>query len=212
MKVEDVYERYQVMPTLAVHMLSVGAVGSILTKSITETGFPKNEIISACLLHDMGNIVKFDLDSIPKGLHIPDVDYWKEVQKKIRTRYGMDEHEVTYKMSRDIRVSDVTLDAITNSGTANAARVLEEKNIAAMFVTYCDYHVMPTAITDPKSRLKDILYRYKNTPKYDGYKRDGMNVLNIADYLENHYSIAKESLDEESVRQEADRLRKWELV
>ncbi|MBP6866334.1 MAG: hypothetical protein KBC12_02200 [Candidatus Pacebacteria bacterium] len=212
MKIKERYEKYQIMPTLAEHMLRVGAVAKILTSQIKESGFPSKEIISACLLHDMGNIVKFDLDNVPAGLDIPNIEHWKEVQKKVIDQYGLDEHDATYQMAKDMGVSKVTLDAISNCGTAKAKKVLEEKSIPAMFVTYSDYHVAPTEIVTPEDRLNNILIRYKNTPKYEGYVRDGNNVLEIAHYLEKQYSLDKQQVNEISVKTVVSELLEWELV
>ncbi len=212
MKIKDAYEKYQIMPTLAQHMLRVGSVAKILTNQIKDADFPAKEIVSACLLHDMGNIVKFDLDNVPAGLDIPDIDYWKKAQRKVQDQYGMDEHDATYQMAKDLGVSDTTLEAIANCGTANAKKVLEEKNIASMFVTYCDYHVAPTEIVTPEERLNNILVRYKDTPKYEGYLRDGRNVLEIGNFLEQKYSLNKDEVNELSVKNIALEIGEWELI
>ncbi len=78
--------------------------------------------------------------------------------------------------------------------------------------TYSDYHVAPTEIVTPEDRLNNILIRYKNTPKYEGYVRDGNNVLEIAHYLEKQYSLDKQQVNEISVKTVVSELLEWELV
>ena len=51
------------------------------------------------LLHDLGNIVKFDLEKYPDflGKEKPRLEYWKKVQKEVREKYGSDDHDVAIK-------------------------------------------------------------------------------------------------------------------
>lgn len=212
MKASAAYQYYNIMPTLAQHMLQVGAVAKIVTDQINEPDFPAAEIISACLLHDMGNIVKFDLDNVPAGLDVPDIDHWKSVQTNIRKQYGLDEHQVTHHIANELGVSETTLNAIENCGTSKAASVLAAHNIPAMVVTYCDYHVAPTNIVSPAQRLADILDRYAGTPKYTGYQTDGQNVLALANYLETTYKIDPDLVTAEAVASVVESLRDWDLV
>lgn len=206
------YEKFKIMPTLATHMLTVGAVAKIFTDTIVESDFPAKEIVSACLLHDLGNIVKFNLDKTPKGLGIPNIEYWKQEQQDIKNSYGLDEHEVTHTMAHEISVSDITLNAIDNCGSAKAQAVLKAKNVPAMFVTYCDYHVSPTGVVAIEERIEDILHRYKDTPKYEGYKRDTVNVKNIAQFLEETYSLNETSLNTTLVEETIEELKHWDLI
>jgi predicted HD phosphohydrolase len=212
MKAAAAYQHYNIMPTLAQHMLQVGAVAKIVTDQINEPDFPATQIISACLLHDMGNIMKFDLDNVPVGLDIPDIDHWKSVQADIRNQYGLDEHQVTHHIASEIGVSSTTLSAIENCGTSKAASVLADQNIPAMFVTYCDYHVAPASIVSPAQRLADILDRYAGTPKHAGYQADSQNVLALADYLETTYNLDPGLVTAEAVAGVVESLKDWDLV
>jgi hypothetical protein len=212
MKVKDVYEQYEVMPTLAQHMRMVGAVAKILTDQVTEKDFPAREIVTACLLHDMGNIVKFNLDKIPTGLHISDIDHWKMVQKKMREKYGMDEHDVTRKMVVEMGVSEIILNAVSHCGSTKAKHALETKNVPAMFVTYCDYHIAPTSVVTIESRIADILERYKNTPEFEGYKRYSTDIRALAHYLESRFMFDTTKLTTEQVRTLAEELNEWNVV
>ena len=78
-KILDIYDEYKIIPALQKHMLRVAAVASLICNNFNEP-LPKNDIITACLLHDMPNILKFKWDSLleflePKGFH-----YWQNIQ------------------------------------------------------------------------------------------------------------------------------------
>jgi 5'-deoxynucleotidase YfbR-like HD superfamily hydrolase len=61
----ELYDTYKIMPQLAAHQLRVAAVAYAITQAIFEP-IHDEELISACLLHDMGNILKFDLSVFPE--------------------------------------------------------------------------------------------------------------------------------------------------
>ena len=48
------------MPNLAMHQLRVAGVAMQICESL-DTNIDTNSVVKACLLHDMGNIIKFNL-------------------------------------------------------------------------------------------------------------------------------------------------------
>jgi len=74
MTIQQIYDHYDIMPSLQLHMLRVTAVAAMIVESFNQP-LDKNNIIKACLLHDMGNIVKFDFnymkESMPQFLEPP---------------------------------------------------------------------------------------------------------------------------------------------
>lgn len=65
--ISQIYDRYQVLPALQLHMLRVAAVAQLICSS-HHRALPTDHIISCCLLHDIGNILKFDLTYYPEFL------------------------------------------------------------------------------------------------------------------------------------------------
>ncbi len=55
----EIYAEYRLMPNLKQHQFRVAAVAEIICKNLSEV-VDKDNIILACLYHDMGNIIKFD--------------------------------------------------------------------------------------------------------------------------------------------------------
>ena len=82
------------MPNLQEHMLRVAAVASLVCDNFNEP-LPKDDIITACLLHDMGNIIKSDLQYFPEFIKPEGLDYWQKVKDEYIEKYSRDEHKAT---------------------------------------------------------------------------------------------------------------------
>ena len=63
--ITDIYEKYKIMPLLAMHQIRVAAVAMMICDSLS-VPIDKDSVIKACLLHDIGNIIKFDLNHFPE--------------------------------------------------------------------------------------------------------------------------------------------------
>lgn len=198
MNISEIYQKYDIMPTLQDHQYRVAAVGKILCERSSEN-LPMPEIISACLLHDMGNLIKFNLDKIPEGLDIGNVSYWKQVQNTMKEKYGDDEHQATYTIAKEIGVSPLTLEIVKYIGTRNAGTMLEQKNIPVLLATYSDFRVTPTEITSLNQRIEDLLKRYEGTAKYEGYKKDTVVYFAIEKFLQDSLSIESIEITPEEV-------------
>ncbi len=105
-QVRDLYRDYKIMPSLAAHQFRVAGVAWAIMDATDESALPsplrRNEVISACLLHDMGNILKFDLSYFPEFLEPEGLSYWKVVKADFRAKYGMDEHAATLQIAKEI--------------------------------------------------------------------------------------------------------------
>lgn len=61
MKIAEIYQKYKVPPNLQEHMLRVAAMAEIIANSWPNNSLDREILLLACLTHDMGNILKFDL-------------------------------------------------------------------------------------------------------------------------------------------------------
>jgi hypothetical protein len=59
-------------------------------------------------MHDLGNIVKFDLKRYPEylGKELKRRDFWAKKQKEMIKKYGKDDHEANLKILREIGADD----------------------------------------------------------------------------------------------------------
>ena len=77
--IQEIYTHYQIMPVLQQHMLRVAGVTDLICQLAGDKVDSHNVVIAA-LLHDSGNIIKFDLQRFPHFLEPEGLDYWLQAQ------------------------------------------------------------------------------------------------------------------------------------
>src|SRR3989344_1397907 len=115
MKIIEIYKKYKIPPNLQEHQLRVAAVALTICDNFNSE-IDKDSVIKAALLHDMGNIIKFDLSKFPEFLEPEGIEYWKRVKEEFRKKYGEDEHNATYEIAKEIGVNKFAFEIIQGYG------------------------------------------------------------------------------------------------
>lgn len=153
-KILDIYADYKIMPNLEEHMFRVAAVASLICDNFKEP-LPKKEIISACLLHDLGNIVKFNLELTRELFNVKEEDlpYWHNVQKEFIEKYGEDDHLATFLICKELNIKGKVFELVENttSGLGEGKSVGED--MSALVCEYSDFRVGPRGILDLEKRF-----------------------------------------------------------
>ncbi len=160
-KISEIYTEYKIISSLQNHMLRVAAVASIICDNFNEP-LPKDDIITACLLHDMGNILKFKWDSLseflePKGLH-----YWQNVQNEYKEKYGDDEHEATMKIIKELGLPNAVISLAGQNHFSLICKHRDSKDINIKIVHYADGRVDPYGVVSYEKRMDEAKKRYEN--------------------------------------------------
>jgi len=167
MKVIDIYKKFGIPPNLQEHMFRVWGIVSFVEKhwDNADTIVDWNSLKRAALLHDLGNVVKFDLDKHPEflGKEQSNIGHWKNVQKSIIEKYGSDDHEATEKMLKEIYVSQEILEVIQNKSFGNSVATKNSNNWPLKILYYADLRTLPLGIGTLKERISDVR---KRMPKY----------------------------------------------
>ncbi len=166
MQIKQIYEKYQIMPQLATHMLRVAGVGKLVLAG-WQGEIDSDLVIRTLLLHDMGNITKFDLsDQWQQKMHgtdpTLDLPYWRAVQQASWEKYGKDTHSTTQAIVAELGQQDVlTILEQEHSGyaSADAKQILSQPN-AAQILAYCDVRVTPAGVVPMRVRIADLQARY----------------------------------------------------
>ena len=169
MTVVEVYEKYEIPPNLADHQLTVAAVASVICE-VTGKG-DRDNVVAACLLHDMGNIIKFDLDKKIPGAEIENVEHWKEVKQKFIENYGDDEHIATIVIADDIGVSVEVKNLVDAIGFRHSLDTLNSGDKSKMIAGYSDMRVAPHGVVSLETRLDDLTTRYGATDDREQYNQ-----------------------------------------
>ncbi len=178
MTVAEAYSHYQLTPALQTHQLRVaGVVAAFL--EFTNYRFDVKSILSACLLHDMGNILKFNLELYPELLEPEGKAYWTEVQEKYKARYGNDEHFATQQIMTEIGVTDRVKELVNAIGFSQTKENFLSGDLEKMLCEYADDRVTPWRVVSLDERIEDLRMRY--SAQYSGRDHEEKRLI-FADF------------------------------
>lgn len=159
MKVFDIYCLFSIPPNLERHMYQVAKVGEFVTTHWSGEPIDSQLITKICLLHDVGNIVKFKKPLWEELA--PDAEHWEKIQSQMIGRYGMKASKATYMMLKDIRVETSLLDFVNNMSLV--AENIQHLSWEVRIAEYADMCVSPEGIVGIEARLSDLQIRYPDT-------------------------------------------------
>ncbi len=164
---QSLYDRFSVPPNLQEHMLRVAAVAEIIAGRCAGVTVDFSSLMSACLLHDLGNIVKFEIDKYPHylGAEVVRRDYWEGVQRDMIERYGTDDHAVTAVMLEEAGIPVVVRRLIDSKSFPHAIEIADGTDWTRKIFLYSDLRVAPLGIVSLDERLDEALARLE---KYRG--------------------------------------------
>jgi putative nucleotidyltransferase with HDIG domain len=157
----DIYEEYKIMSVLSRHMLRVAAVASMICDNLTEP-VNKKDIVTACLFHDMGNIIKFDLNYFPEFNKPEGLEYWQNVQNEYFEKYGENEHKATLKIMKEFGLSHEVIEIVENMHFLQLYDYRDGDNINTKIMNYADNRVNPHGVVSYDERLDEARIRYQN--------------------------------------------------
>lgn len=165
MQISEIYKRYNIMRQLQMHMFRVASVAVVVFDGLAEAGEKfadgdRDVLIQACLLHDMGNIVKFNLDFMPETLEPEGREHWEKIKSETIEQYGPEQHIATMKIIAEIGVSPRICELAGGIGFWNACKHLEGSDMLAKIASYSDMRVTPLGIESLSARLEDLKNRY----------------------------------------------------
>ena len=230
MNILEIYQRYQIMPQQADHQLAVAAVGEMicdnwnrgtalnLTRNDAEsTSVNKHDVVLACLLHDMGNIVKYNFDAetlakMPGLIDPATAPHWESVKKEFLMRYGSGSHPVTMKIVSELGVSDRIKELVDCVGFSqakdNTATVDIEKKICA----YSDMRVLPLGVGSLNDRLMDLRVRYANHREGTKERDEFEHALReIERQIFAKCKIKPEEITEEAIAERKEKLKEFKI-
>jgi len=137
----------------------VSAVAWVICDNFKEK-IDKDNVVAADLLHDMGNIIKFDLKLFPEFLEPEGYDYWLGVQRDYIARYGNDEHEATRIIAEEVSASTRIRELLNSVGSSKTSKIIKSLDKSKWIANYADYRVYPHGVVSLEKRLKDGRKRY----------------------------------------------------
>lgn len=163
-RITEIYKQYQVSSSLQAHQLRVAAVAKQICDNLT-VPVDTDTVITACLLHDVANVLKFDFSATARLFEPEGVEYWQKIQKQVAEKYKTtNEHEATMLIAKELNVSPEVLDCIESIDFGKAIETLARSEIEPRLCDYADLRVSPDGVVSLDERLEDGNKRYKHRP------------------------------------------------
>jgi hypothetical protein len=162
MKIQDIYTHYQIPENLQLHMYRVTAVGLLVADLIGNSiKLDKKIITIALLLHDVGNIIKFNLGN-STILKSDEVEQLKKVKDAFISKYGDDEHLATIKIVNELNVPTKVVEILENIGSSKVHVTIHSEDWYWKVCSYADFRVAPYGVVSVEERFDDVIQRYKD--------------------------------------------------
>ncbi len=211
-KITEVYQEYKITPNLQLHQFRVAAVAQQICGLVP---FPVDteSVVMACLLHDMGNIIKFRIRLFPELLENKDIEYWEDVQKEYIKKYGQDEHHATLFIAKELGVNDAVYQVMDAIGFHNWCHTKQSGDWERKIATYADSRVAPHGVVSLNDRLEDANRRYQNNSQEANRVRDTLYDCGreIEKEIFEHLSIKPEDINDESIKHIVEELKNVSL-
>lgn len=209
MKIEEIYKKFKINPALEKHQKLVAAITLKICDSLSRKVDTKN-IVTAALLHDLGNIVKGDVSNFVPA---EDLDYWLEVQNETKGQYGDNATEATVKMIKDLnlREEEKVLEYLSWVGGSNLThRDMDDfKDLEHVILPYADGKVGPSGIVSIEERMEEANKRSKFKNHDPERVRAAINRMEITIFTFSW--MTKDEITEKTVEPYLKRVEDWEV-
>jgi len=202
--INSIYEKFGIPKNLQEHMRRAAAIGKMICENWKGEKINKDDIVAVLLLHDLGNIVKFDLDS-EEGLNIlkdrrKNVEKLRKIKKEIIEKYGEDDHKVTDKMSRELGVNDRILFLLNNKIFIKNKEVCSSDDFDLKICTYADQRVSPSGIMGLKERLDEAKARGSKSLQHPDADLLVECALKIEKQVLDNTNLSAEDINDSSIK------------
>lgn len=213
MNILDIYKNYKIMPNLQLHQLRVASVAWQICDSLF-IEIDTESIIIACLLHDMGNIIKFDLNHFPEYNKPEGLDYWQKVKNEYITKYGHDEHIASVKIAEELNLPKKVLNLIRKIDPHIISEIRDSDDLVEKICNYADQRVTPFEIVSVIERNNEAMERYKNHPHSFSEEHSNFflnNMNDIENQIFSNSKIKSENINNKSILVYLENLKNTEI-
>ena len=211
--ISEIYEEYKIMPNLQLHMLRVASVASQICDGM-DIQVDKERIIKACLFHDMGNIIKSNLDHFPQWNEPKGKEYWQQVKDEYIAKYGTNEHKATLQIMKELGIAENVIELVDNVGHYLFCDQLQSDDFNKKITNYADVRPGLYGVIPYDERMKDVYVRYKNSPIFveEKHNRSVMCGKEIERQIFLECKIKPEDITDESVAPIMEELKNFVVI
>jgi hypothetical protein len=169
MKISELYEKYNIPPNLKDHMFRVAGVASFIADHWIGSGIDKTALIKCALVHDLGNMVKFDFDKHAEflGNEQKNIEKWIKIQKEMIAKYGEGDNEATNKILKEIGFPSDLTELIYSKRFLNSIHTLKFGDFILKILHYSDLRVTPYGVDTLLGRFAEMKGRGQYNDKLE---------------------------------------------
>ena len=213
MKISEIYKKYNIPPNLIDHMLTVTKVVLFITNHWKGEKIDKIVMEKSALVHDLGNIVKFNFKKYPEflGSEMKNRSIWEEKQKEMVAKYGNDDHEATRLILNELKFDDKSIGVVSSKSFGNSVATLNSNNWNLKILLYSDLRVLPWGTGTLEDRFNDIKERmpqYNTRPDLEDLFRA---CREIERQIQNNVDVSLATIDTKSVKERDEDLLNLEI-
>lgn len=212
-KIGDIYNEYKVMKNLQLHQMRVAAVAFQICESLN-LEVDRDSILKACLIHDIANIIKFNLNYFPEFNKPEGLEYWEKVKYDFILKYGNDEHKASVQITRDLGLDDYIVRLVDCVDAPAIETIKIGNDFGRKICIYADNRVTPHNIVSINERNLEAKKRYENHPNsFDEAERNFFmeNLTEIESQIFSHSSINPEDIDDQSIEKYLEILKDFSI-
>ena len=211
MNIQQIYDNYHIMNNLQEHQYRVAAVGKYICDRYKQKINAKL-VITTCLLHDMGNILKFDFTRFPEFLEPEGLEYWQNVKDEFRKKFGEHEHVATKIIATELGMSDEVIAILDNMGSSKSEDTYNNGSIERKICAYADMRVAPFGVDSFQNRMEDLRVRYANKNPTPPYEERYIFLSKIEELIFADCECRPEAITEETIQADREELRGFEVL
>lgn len=205
MKISEIYKKFGVSPNLQEHMERVFGVVSLIEKHWKDDEIVDWELTKKmALVHDIGNVVKFDFINHPEflGDEQKNIEHWKKVQSDIIAKYGSDDNEATKRMLTELGIDSKVVEDVYNKRFINSVYTSRSDNMSLKILYYGDLRALPLGIGTLEERIDEIRKRYANYASRSDFEDLATACRKIEREIQGKVDFSVNEINNESVNQE----------
>jgi hypothetical protein len=209
--ITEIYDRYHIPAGLRLHQLRVAAVAEQLAAAL-DRPLDRDEIVRTCLIHDTGNLLKFDL-SLPELLEPEGSEYWERVKSEMQRKYGPDEKAATQAIAHELGATEEMAGRIAKIGFTQLEATLASADWSLKVCVYGDLRVGPHGVLTVAQRLDEGRKRYAGRSdrlvRPDMYEALVRAAQGLEQQLFEHARIKPADISDDSVRNRVESLKEF---
>lgn len=189
------------MPNLVMHQMRVAAVAMQICESLN-ISVDTDSVVKACLLHDMANIIKFNLEYFPEHNEPEGLEYWQKVKDEYIVKYGSNEHSASLVVAQELGVSSYIYELVNCVDSSSVEDIALGDDFGKKICIYADNRVTPYGVVSAEEHSMEAMERYKNHPlAFNEESRSFFNkyLFSIEDQIFLNSNIKREDIDDESI-------------